>query len=1088
MNFYTIGRKISKNKYLSNIYSIPNKNKTRFIFIFIFLIPISKIISPATILLKTKGRGNIQILNIDEGCFNTIPSQIIVNDVLQDYTGIYVYNLEQEINYITLKWNNDNEISSTHKMFYQLTNIIEIIIIDFSMSNFVDSRNMFEGCRFLEALAFYSIDTSKVTDMSRMFDGCCTLVSLNLNTFDVSQVISFFEIFNSCINLKSLNLNSFVLKPNADISSLFGSGHNRNLKLCYDISKASRFSSVYNSIENKCNEICYNGNIFICYGDDMSCPSGYTHLIPESKSCVKNCHDDKIFKFEYNNRCNEQCPRKTKDNNFICEDLNCNYYNLEQNECIDGISEGYYLKDSTERIVDKCSTNCKTCIDTNIKCTSCYDYYFKNSINDKCEKCSQNCLNCENYHICNQCIDGHQIINDNSNNKYCYPICPNFYYFDENGEYKCTDTNKCPDNFNKLIENEHKCIDQCSNDNIYHLEYENKCLSECPEYTYNDNGICELDLNEILKNKDNDDRMKSTQNYLKQVNPNKLKEKLKNRENFIFGFDKMNIIITNLEDEFEIKNNSLSYIDLNKCEYILKDIYNISNNESLILFKTEILKDQMNIPRIEYELYYALNKSHLNKLDLKICEGKNIYIYYLTDINEENIDKHNIKSNYYKDICYKSALNNADMTIEDKKNYYLDNNLNICEENCDFYNYEKIEGKVKCSCIIKTEIRYFSEVNINKYELIKGFKNINNIMNLNVIKCYKNVFTISGILKNYVFYFLVFILIFHLILFIIFIIKGKTKLKKFISLSLSNKWKKKEIIKKSDSKIKHIKRNFIKKKNIINPNKNTIIYKRKNIKKNSTNINKKYNNKNNLLTCKFSMKKTKNINKRTIYITINELNEIPYDIAMKFDRRNYFRFYLTLLKVKHILLFTFFISMDYNLKIVKIDLFIFNLLFSLTANALFFNDSTMHKIYTDQGKFNLEYQIPQIVYSTLIVCGINILINYLALTENDIISLKSIQSPLIIKIKKRKIIYKVFIYFIISFLFLLFFSFYLSCFCFIYENTKFHLFKDTVISFGLDLIYPLFLCLIPGIFRRCALKKTGKNCLYKFSQIIQKFI
>ena len=37
--------------------------------------------------------------------------------------------------------------------------------------------------------------------------------------------------------------------------------------------------------------------------------------------------------------------------------------------------------------------------------------------------------------------------------------------------------------------------------------------------------------------------MKSTQNYLKQVNPNKLKEKLKNRENFIFGFDKMNIII-----------------------------------------------------------------------------------------------------------------------------------------------------------------------------------------------------------------------------------------------------------------------------------------------------------------------------------------------------------------------------------------------------------------------------------------------------------------------------------------------------------------------------------------------------------------
>ena len=180
--------------------------------------------------------------------------------------------------------------------------------------------------------------------------------------------------------------------------------------------------------------------------------------------------------------------------------------------------------------------------------------------------------------------------------------------------------------------------------------------------------------------------------------------------------------------------------------------------------------------------------------------------------------------------------------------------------------------------------------------------------------------------------------------------------------------------------------------------------------------------------------------------------------------------------------------MDYNLKIVKIDLFIFRLIFSLTANALFFNDSTMHKIYTAQGKFDLEYQIPQIVYSTLIVSGINILMNYLALTENDITSLKSIQSPLIIKRKKRCIIYKVFICFIIGFLLLLFFSFYLSCFCYIYENTKIHLFKDTAISFCLDLIYPIFLCLIPGIFRRCALRKNGKNCLYKFSQIIQQFI
>jgi len=174
--------------------------------------------------------------------------------------------------------------------------------------------------------------------------------------------------------------------------------------------------------------------------------------------------------------------------------------------------------------------------------------------------------------------------------------------------------------------------------------------------------------------------------------------------------------------------------------------------------------------------------------------------------------------------------------------------------------------------------------------------------------------------------------------------------------------------------------------------------------------------------------------------------------------------------------------------VVKIDLFSFILIFYLTTNALFFNDSTMHKIYKDKGEFNLEYQIPQIVYSTLIASGINTVINYFALTENNIISLKSIKSVVIFKRKKRFIIYKVFIYFIISFLLLLFFSFYLFCFCFIYENTKIHLIKDTVISFVLDLIYPIFFCLIPGIFRIIALKRKGKKCLYKFSQIIKEII
>ena len=60
------------------------------------------------------------------------------------------------------------------------------------------------------------------------------------------------------------------------------------------------------------------------------------------------------------------------------------------------------------------------------------------------------------------------------------------------------------------------------------------------------------------------------------------------------------------------------------------------------------------------------------------------------------------------------------------------------------------------------------------------------------------------------------------------------------------------------------------------------------------------------------------------------------------------------------------VSEDYNLMPIKIYLFFFSFGLFFTVNTLFFTDSTMHKINEDNGKFNFIYQIPQIIYSTLI--------------------------------------------------------------------------------------------------------------------------
>ena len=73
---------------------------------------------------------------------------------------------------------------------------------------------------------------------------------------------------------------------------------------------------------------------------------------------------------------------------------------------------------------------------------------------------------------------------------------------------------------------------------------------------------------------------------------------------------------------------------------------------------------------------------------------------------------------------------------------------------------------------------------------------------------------------------------------------------------------------------------------------------------------------------------------------------------------------------------------------------------------------------------------------------------------------------------------------------MLFFWYFIACFCGVYVNTQILLIKDTLISFGLSMLYPFGLDLIPGFFRIPALRaaKKDKNFIYKMSLIIALII
>ena len=162
--------------------------------------------------------------------------------------------------------------------------------------------------------------------------------------------------------------------------------------------------------------------------------------------------------------------------------------------------------------------------------------------------------------------------------------------------------------------------------------------------------------------------------------------------------------------------------------------------------------------------------------------------------------------------------------------------------------------------------------------------------------------------------------------------------------------------------------------------------------------------------------------------------------------------------------------------------------------ALFFNDSVLHVIYQNSGVYDFLYQLPQILYSTIISTFVGLILSNLSLTQVNVVKIKNSKKDRdsseyknefnkFIKVIKIKFI----LFFVINFILLILFWYYLSCFCAVYKNTQVYLIKDVLISFGTSLIYPFFINLLPGIFRIYSLKDKNKNhkCIYSTSKILQ---
>ena len=165
-------------KYIFNKNNSYNKSHILNIFLIFSILILSeskKLNFYSEITITIKGSGTQQILsNYSDFCsfrtvhFNNLPQKIYVNGIIHE-NGKFVYNLVEEINNVTMIWN--DELTDCSGMFYGLSNIIEIDFSKFDGSKLTDIRCMFGDCFSLKSLDLRGFNTSLIEDMDSVFKG-----------------------------------------------------------------------------------------------------------------------------------------------------------------------------------------------------------------------------------------------------------------------------------------------------------------------------------------------------------------------------------------------------------------------------------------------------------------------------------------------------------------------------------------------------------------------------------------------------------------------------------------------------------------------------------------------------------------------------------------------------------------------------------------------------------------------------------------------------------------------------------------------------------------------------------------------------
>ena len=480
-----------------------------------------------------------------------------------------------------------------------------------------------------------------------------------------------------------------------------------------------------------------------------------------------------------------------------------------------------------------------------------------------------------------------------------------------------------------------------------------------------------------------------------------------------------------------------SIIDLSKCQNILKKIYGLSNEESLLLLKGDFLQkipDQFVTNRVAYQLFSTSMGAFL---PLYHCKEQDIPVDVLNTFNSSNLFD-NLKnkignafdndlniidptSSFYNDICtpFKNE-NGNDVLLDERKLDYFNENYHFCEEGCKLIKYYETTHRLACRCQIKRTSSDVSNYQTNPIDIPEDFyKKSAGYSNIKVFKCSSQVFSARGQKGNFGSYILLECLAGLIGMNIAYFLIGKKQQNNILD----------------SLKMYH-----------------------------------------------------RNIAEYDI-LKDDELNFGGYNQVNGIDLRPALTMFWSFLKHKQIMLFTFY-TVDRNLRILKISLYICFVAFYFAFTALFFNDNIIRAIYTYKGNPGAAVHVTNIVLSSLCSIIMAFIVRLVTLNDRDIIKILSETNALKrneqIKLTKRSLNIRAIIFYTVSTLIVGVCWYYVSAFCAVFENSQGHYITNTLVAFIVCNLWPFVTSGITTGLRKLSLNKESAG-LYKFSQIVSLF-